>query len=91
MNKKEQEEFGRAWALVAISAVLAFFVGIAANGFYASLIDFSWKSFGIFIFFAVLSLVLIDILSFGIENIKKFKKMSDWKFFKFWLNSRFKK
>lgn len=92
MDKKEQIEFGRAWALVIVGSMLAFFVGIAANSAYALLsAGSSWKIFLIFIVSFGLFLFFAHYLSFAFENIDKFKKMSGWEFFKFWLNSKFKK
>ena len=80
MNKNDQKQFRRAWALVPAGSILAFFIGIAANAACSLMVIDSHSrkvmimfvaSFGIF-------LLIAYYLSFAIENINKFTEMSDW-------------
>ena len=93
MDKKEEKEFGRAWALLLVGSILAFVIGIAANAFYSLITvdNKSWKVFAIFIVSFGLFLFIARYLSFAFENLKEFKKMSDWEFFRFWRKRRNRK
>ncbi|EKE20771.1 MAG: hypothetical protein ACD_7C00489G0002 [uncultured bacterium] len=91
MNKRDNKEFKRGWALSIAGLMVAFFAGISANGLYGYLHERFLSNNAIYLIFGFLTIISMGYLSFYIENIKKLRNEKDLDILKAWLKSFFKK
>jgi hypothetical protein len=81
MNKKDQKELKKSWALTVVGVLLGFLVSVSGQAMYDMYINgFTAKKISLFIGFSVFSIIFANLFYFMIETINE---PEDKSFFKF--------